>query len=108
LFEHRLAALLGRSLAELDDLPTRELARWAQYWNEEPWGAVRDNMHAAIIIMELLKPHLPEGAPTMKIDQFMLRSQVERDEIAKGRLVATLSAMAARSERQARKEIRRG
>jgi hypothetical protein len=90
-------------LGELDELPARELARWAQYWSEEPWGSVRDNMHAGLIITELMKPHLPEGV-TMSIDQFMLKSKAELDEVARARIVAALSAMAAAGERAARRE----
>lgn len=91
-------------MGELDELSVRELARWAQYWNEEPWGSVRDNMHAALIITELLKPHLPEGASPMSIDQFMLKSKAELDEAARLRIVSALSAMAAASERAERRE----
>jgi hypothetical protein len=90
-------------LGELDELGVTELARWAQYWIEEPWGSVRDNMHAGLIITELMKPHLPEGV-TMSIDQFMLKSKAELDVAARARIVAALSAMAAAGERAARRE----
>jgi hypothetical protein len=102
LFEHRLAALLGRSLGELDELPAREIERWFMYWSEEPWGAVRDNMHAALIVSELLRPHLKEGT-TVTIGDFMFRHKEDRDAIARGKLVANLTAMAARAERAQRR-----
>lgn len=92
-------------MQELDELPARELERWARYWTEEPWGTMRDNMHAGLIISELLKPHLPEGV-TMSIEQYMLRPKADLDEAARARFIATLSAEAARSERAARRKVR--
>jgi hypothetical protein len=107
LFEHRLAALLGRSIGELDELPVRELERWSLYWIEEPWGPYRDNVHAALIVTELLRPHLKEGA-TLNMADFMLRHKEDRDAIARAKLVAYLSAMAANSERAKRRIARKG
>jgi len=72
------------------------------YWSEEPWGPMRDNMHAALIITELLRPHLKEGA-TLNMADFMLRPKEDRDAIARGRLLASLSAMADRPTRRIRK-----
>lgn len=80
----------------------RELERWARYWNEEPWGAYRDNLHAGLIISELLRPHLPEGA-NVKIEGFLLRPKEDIDALAKAKLVASLSAMASTAERKRRR-----
>lgn len=84
----------------------RELERWARYWSEEPWGAQRDNMHAALIVTELLRPHLKEGA-TLNIADFIFRPKEERDALARAKLVASLDAMAAVAERKARKGKKR-
>lgn len=72
------------------------------YWSEEPWGALRDNMHAAMIITELLRPHLKGGA-TLNMADYLLRNKEDRDAIARGRLLASLSAMADRPMRRIRK-----
>jgi hypothetical protein len=93
MFEHRLASLLGRSLGELDELPARELERWARYWSEEPWGPHRDNLHAALIITELLRPHLKEGA-SLNMDKFMLKPKADLDAAARAKFVAQLNSMA--------------
>jgi hypothetical protein len=71
IFEHRLAALLGCSIGDLLELPARELDRWRLYWAEEPWGPYRDNMHAAMIVTELLKPHLKRGSPSPSIRDYL-------------------------------------
>lgn len=106
LFEHRLAALLGRTLGELDELPARELERWSTYWNEEPWGTLRDNMHAALIVTQLLRPHFKEGA-TLNIDDFLFRPKEEVDARARAKLLANLNAMAANEERGRRRQLKR-
>ena len=79
----------------------RELERWAKYWGEEPWGPLRDNMHAALIITELLKPHVKEGS-TLNMADYLLRPKEDRDAIARARFVSTLSALADRPARRSR------
>jgi hypothetical protein len=59
-------------------------------------------MHAGLLISELMRPHLPEGA-TMSIEQFMLKPKAQIDAAARARIVANLSAMAARDERRRRR-----
>jgi hypothetical protein len=59
-------------------------------------------MHAGLIISELMKPHLPEGA-SMSIEQFLLKPKADHDEAARARIVASLSAMAAAGERARRR-----
>ena len=97
-------------MGELEELGARELDRWALYWIEEPWGPLRDNMHAALIVTELLRPHLKEGA-TLKMGQFLFRHQDDIDAEARMKFVAQLNAMAGTAERGRRrgtpKRIRR-
>jgi hypothetical protein len=73
------------------------------YWSEEPWGPLRDNMHAAMIVTELLRPHLKEGA-TLNMADYLLRPKEDRDAIARGRLLSALSAMADRPTRRIRRK----
>jgi hypothetical protein len=87
-------------------LPAQELERWATYWSEEPWGPVRDNMHAALVVTELLRPHLKEGAK-LNIADFMFRHKADRDAIARAKLVASLSALAANTERARRRKVKK-
>ena len=83
-------------------LSERELHRWRRYWSEEPWGTYRDNMHAAMIVSELLKPHYKEGARPLPMSSFMFESQQERDEAAAAKFVAQLDAMARADARRKR------
>lgn len=47
---HRLALALGGTVTDLQDrMPNREWLDWAALWTIEPWGDVREDMHAAQI-----------------------------------------------------------
>lgn len=59
------------------------------YWEHEPWGAWRDNLHAAIIAGEVIRPHLKKGAK-ISLDSFMVRHPQEvAEEQARKRKAAT-------------------
>lgn len=47
-----------------------------RYWGEEPWGPYRDNLHAAIIAMQIIKAAYPKAKP--KFDDFMLKFVVKK------------------------------
>jgi hypothetical protein len=74
--------------------------RWQRYWNEEPWGALRDNMHAAMIVSELLKPHYRQDAKPLPMESFMFELKEQRDQAAAARFVAQLDAMARADSRR--------
>lgn len=44
----RIGLLLGRPPSEVRTLPVSDVQLLTLYWQEEPWGPVRDNMHAAL------------------------------------------------------------
>lgn len=52
-------------------LSQREYLGWQQYWQEEPWGPYRANIHAALIAREIRRPQLRKGAKC-ELDDFML------------------------------------
>jgi hypothetical protein len=54
----------------------------ARYWDAEPWGPWRDNMHAALICRELRRPHLKDPTSPTPLDVFMLRDPEEIEQIA--------------------------
>lgn len=106
--EFRLAALLGRTVAEVRQLPVSEYRGWLRYWNEEPWGPWRDNAHAGVIASVLANIHRKKGAPAFKYDQFLLKNErfAKEDEMAA--LPAKLRAMARpRAERDAEMKAKR-
>jgi hypothetical protein len=82
-------------------LSQREFMRWRKYWEFEPWGPWRDNMHAALIARSVLQPHVKKGSK-ISLDDFMLmlpdlRRQKDQKE-ASARLVDMLRTIA-RTER---------
>jgi hypothetical protein len=90
-------------LGEVGALSHHELVRWRLYWSEEPWGAYRDNMHAAMIVSELLKPHYKQGATPLPMHRFMFEHQEDRKRQAAATFVARLDAMARRDARKRKK-----
>jgi len=44
-----LASTLGRTVRELEGMPASEFLEWKEYFNIQPFGPWRDNLHAAII-----------------------------------------------------------
>lgn len=76
-------------------MPARDYELLARYWMQEPWGAWRDNMHAAIIARAVLTPHVKKGARIDLMD-FMLRHPEEvAEERASKRRAAARNVFAA-------------
>jgi hypothetical protein len=97
---------LGLTLAQVGRLTHREFVRWQLYWREEPWGPHRDNVHAALIVTELLKPHLKEGAK-ITIDDYLLKLPEDREQEAAAVFVAQLDYAAYQEKRAARRATRK-
>lgn len=75
------------------------------YWEEEPWGAYRDNMHAAIITSQLLRPNVKDGvAPPLK--NFMLAHPEDRKAEGAQDFLVKLDMLARAQIRDARKKAR--
>lgn len=73
----------------------------ARFWDHEPWGPWRDNMHAALICRELRRPYLKDPMKPTPLGEFMLREPEEiaqeKEEARQGRvkqLFAGFSAVA--------------
>jgi len=101
MFEHRLASLLGLTIEELLALPERELRRWALYWNAEPWGPMRDNMHTAMMISELLRPHMKDFKAADP-QRFMFENP---EDVKEREAIAAQARFEALSRAQARKKL---
>lgn len=53
---HLLALGLGKFMWEIErGMPSSEFAKWQKFHRTHPWGAARDNMHAALIVSNLWK-----------------------------------------------------
>lgn len=62
-------------------MPARDFEMLEKYWLHEPWGAWRDNLHTAMLAVEIIRPNLKKGAQ-VGLDAFMLRHP---DELAEER-----------------------
>lgn len=69
-----------------------EMDRWRRYWNEEPWGTHRDNLHMAVLAVELRKLRLTKGSKVPDIDEFLFKLPEDPKEKRKS-LNAKLYAM---------------
>lgn len=77
-------------------VPAGEYLAWVAYWEVEPWGPWRDNVHAAIIAREVIRanPRLKRGAKMPDLSHFMLIDPATRQRAANERVVAVLQALA--------------
>jgi hypothetical protein len=72
-----------------------EHRQWARYWAEEPWGPYRDNLHAAMLCVQILRTVMKKGAKLPPLSQFMLvpaKQQKEKNALS---FLAMLKANAA-------------
>ena len=88
-------------------LSLNELNRWQRYWVEESWGAHRDNLHAALIVTELLKPHLGEGAKALLVEDYMFKHP---EDVAadRAKLLAAQAEVLVHQEKRRVRRIARG
>lgn len=66
----RIALAFGMLPSEALSLPVSEYRMLEMYWEEEPWGPWRDNLHVGIVAREVLRAG---GFKVPKIDVFMLK-----------------------------------
>lgn len=94
MFDHRLAALMGRTIFETkSSMGNCEYLSWQRYWNQEPWGAWRDNIHAAVIAREVRRPQLRRGSES-KLDDFMVVNPAVRKRELKEKAFSLFEALA--------------
>lgn len=95
IFDYRLASLLGWTDPEemKRSMTQRAYLGWQRYWDDEPWGPYRDNMHAAIIAREVRRPYMRRGTTT-KIADFLIVNPLRRQREATGKFVDFLKMIA--------------
>lgn len=95
---HRLALGLGRTVAELEEtLGQAELRDWIAYWALEPWGSIRDNLHAGIIASAIYAPHVKKGKKPPNASDFLLsdaRTQQEKRRAGTMKVIDWMKAQA--------------
>lgn len=55
----------------------RAYGGWQRYWDQEPWGPWRDNIHTAIIARELRRARVRPNT-RVPLEQFMVRNPEDR------------------------------
>ena len=90
----RLAIELGVFPSLIDEAPARDVDLLARYYEEEPFGALRDNLHAAIIAREVQRPQLRKGAK-IKLEQFLVLAPHRRESFGARAVASLVSALKA-------------
>lgn len=59
-------------------MPSSEFTRWQRYFVQEPFGVVRDNMHAALVAREIRRVMTGQDP---KLDNYMLKPAPTPEEL---------------------------
>lgn len=87
-----LALALGKHLHEIESLPADEVLRWMNFYSQEPFGLVRDDLRCGIIGAAVTQPHLKKGK-TAKPADFMPRFRSRNRRQSKAELTANTNAL---------------
>ena len=94
----RLALALGCSVREVEQMAASEFDEWARYYAAEPFGAVRDNLHAGIIAAVVANAARAlsgsKKADQLQASDFLLLAPGERKKRSLAAGVAKLRSMA--------------
>ncbi len=80
----------GIAPSEVSELGCSDYDLLQQYWAEEPWGAYRDNVHAAIIAREIRRGTV-KGAHAIK--DFLLQTTERRAQEERGGFFGAFRSM---------------
>lgn len=61
-------------------MSSREFGEWMEFYKSEPFGPVRDNLHAGIVTSMIYNASRRKGARPMSAADFLLMSERERME----------------------------
>jgi hypothetical protein len=73
-----------------------EFDEWARYYAAEPFGSVRDNLHAGIIASVVVNALRKKGRPLITPSDFVLMSVAERRQQSLVDGIARLRSLAVR------------
>lgn len=90
----RISALLHIPPSDVDELAIVDRYLLGRYWAEEPWGAWRDNMHAAIIAREIRRGYMKDRTAPLPLEPFLLRPIDQRQAQNRTGFVQLLRMMA--------------
>lgn len=81
-------------------MSARELDDWSRYWSAEPWGVLRENMHAGIVAAAVLQIHTKRGKKPLTFKDFLLKDAATARDDRKAKTGAALAALKARARRK--------
>lgn len=90
----RISLLLGRPPSEVRALPMSDVDLLTRYWADEPWGPMRDNLHAAMVAAAVGNFGPRKLKRALKPKDFMLRPRHQVQTENRGSLLAALRMMA--------------
>lgn len=77
----------------LDEIPNRLLIEWMDFYKLEPFGALRDNIHAGIIAATVWQSVLnPSDRKSIKPSDFLLTEAEEKPKQAPDEIFMALRA----------------
>lgn len=83
------------TVAELNRrMTSREFGQWMEFYKAEPFGPMRDNLHAGIVASMLFNANRRKGARPMGASDFLLMSERERMERTTKKTLAAVKALA--------------
>lgn len=89
------------TVAELSNrLGAGELEKWLKYYEQEPFGQMRDNWHAAQLACIYINSNRPRNSQAATIDDFLYRSEHERGKMKIQKLMSGMNALAAKTNKK--------
>jgi hypothetical protein len=80
----------------LDDMPSSELSEWMAFYEMEPFGPTRDNIHSAMICSLLHSAFRGKRQEPMSVSDFMLKDVQEQKESDTAQFMTGLRSLAKR------------
>ena len=89
------------TVAELNSrMSGREFSQWMEFYALEPFGPVRDNLHAGQIAAMLFNANRGKGRRPMSANDFLLMSERERMEQRTKKTMGAIKAIAKKGNKR--------
>jgi hypothetical protein len=97
-----MALLLGRPPSEITELGATDFDLLHRYWNEEPWGPWRDNLHTAILAREVRRGNFKgqHDIGMFMLSEMTVRKTKERQTSAKQSVFGALKMLAGKKQKR--------
>jgi hypothetical protein len=83
---------LGKSVREIEQWSNSEIAEWSAYYELEPFGQERSNLHAATIASILANANRGKDAAPFSVQDFMYKTAEEAREEEERKAIESLSS----------------